>query len=172
MMKVAGRHCFGLGLIMSLMVLALDQWSKWLIVTKLVTPDAPVVEVFPFFHIVMVWNHGISFGMFAAFRQPMLLTAFSVIIVGMLLIWLHKNTLPHMAVALGMVIGGAVGNMWDRLHYGAVVDFLDFNLEGYHWPAFNIADSAIFIGVVLLSLSSMFTDISEKPTLAPKEPNV
>ncbi len=169
-MKIQAKHCFPLGLVVALLVLALDQGSKWLIVTKMVSPEAPVVEVFPFFHLVMVWNHGISFGMFAAFRQPMLLTALSVLIVGMLLIWLHKNTSGLVAGALGCVIGGAVGNMWDRLHYGAVVDFLDFNLMGYHWPAFNIADSSIFIGVVLLSLSSMFTDVANKPTMAPKEP--
>jgi signal peptidase II len=61
------------------------------------------------------------------------------------------------------VIGGAVGNMWDRLHYGAVVDFLDFSIAGYHWPAFNIADSAIFIGVVLLTFSSMFMESPRTP---------
>lgn len=155
-MKALKGQGFIVGLVVALVVLVLDQLSKWLVVTRLVTPEQPVVEVFPFFHLVMVWNHGISFGMFAAFRQPMVLTAVSVIIVGILLIWLHKNTSMLLACALGLIIGGAVGNMWDRLHYGAVVDFLDFAIAGYHWPAFNIADSAIFIGVVLLSFSSMF----------------
>ncbi len=163
---------FPLGLGVALLALVLDQVSKWLIVTRIITPEAPVVEVLPFFHLVMVWNHGISFGMFAAFRQPMLLTALSVIIVGMLLIWLNKNTSLLVAVALGCVIGGAVGNMWDRLHYGAVVDFLDVALGDYHWPAFNIADSCIFIGVVLLSFSSMFTETPKKPSDTPKGPSL
>lgn len=174
MTKMATKHCFGIGLLVALLVVALDQWSKWKIVTSWITPEAPVIEIFPFFHLVMVWNHGISFGMFAAFRQPMMLTGLSLLIVGMLLIWLHKAGSNLMACALGFVIGGAVGNMWDRIHYGAVVDFLDFNLAGYHWPAFNVADSAIFIGVVLLSFSGMFTGdkpISEsQPSVAPKEP--
>lgn len=164
------RHSFPVGLGMALVVLVLDQISKWAIVTRIITPEQPVVEVTPFFHLVMVWNHGISFGMFAAFRQPMVLTGLSVLIVGMLLIWLHKNSSLLLACALGCIIGGAVGNMWDRLHYGAVVDFLDFSLEGYHWPAFNIADSAIFIGVVLLSFSSMFMETPKTPTHTPKEP--
>ena len=120
-------------------------------------PDHPVVEVTPFFNLVMVWNYGISFGMFAGSRQPAILIACSAIILGILAVWLYKNSSKLVACALGCVIGGAAGNVIDRLRFGAVADFLDFHIGPYHWPAFNIADSSIFIGVVLLCISSMFT---------------
>lgn len=157
-MNYVQRHCYAFGLFVTLGVIFLDQWSKWWVVSMLLTPEAPILEVFPFFHIVLVWNHGISFGMFAAFRQPVILVGISLVVIGILLVWLHKNTSVLVSAGLGLVMGGAMGNVWDRLHYGAVVDFLDFSLGEYHWPAFNIADSAIFIGVVLLSFHSMFVD--------------
>ncbi|MBY0407312.1 MAG: signal peptidase II [Rickettsiales bacterium] len=152
------KHSFTLGLVVALAVMLADQASKWLIVSRVITPEAPVVEVLPFFRLVMVWNHGISFGMFAGAKQPLPLIGLSLLIVGVLLVWLHRNASVLVSLALGSIIGGAVGNMADRLHYGAVVDFLDVSLGSYHWPAFNLADSAIFIGVVLLSLSSMFME--------------
>lgn len=152
------KHSYALGLLVALATLVADQLSKWAIVHEILSPEHPVVEVFPFFRIVLVWNKGISFGMFSGLNQPLALVGISLLVVGILLVWLHKNESPLLAAALGLVIGGAVGNMWDRLHYGAVVDFLDFNLGEYHWPAFNIADSAIFIGVVLLSFHSMFSE--------------
>lgn len=149
---------FSMGLWVALATLAADQYSKWYLVKHLLSPERPVIEVASFFRVVMVWNHGISFGMFAALRQPVVLVGVSLLVVGILLVWLHKNDSKLVSAALGLVIGGAVGNMADRLHYGAVVDFLDFSLGSYHWPAFNVADSAIFIGVVLLSWHSMFID--------------
>lgn len=149
---------FVLGLLVALVTLAVDQWSKWYIINRVLSAEAPVYEVFPFFNLVMVWNHGISFGMFAAARQPLILIIVSIIVMGILLVWLHKSTSPWLSAALGLVIGGAMGNVWDRLKFGAVADFLDVYWGQYHWPAFNIADSAIFIGVVLLTLHTMFTD--------------
>lgn len=164
MRQVLHTHRFAFGLVVALVVLVLDQASKWWIVSRVITPETPVVEVWPpFFRLVMVWNHGISFGIFAGSRQPLPLIALALVIVGVLLVWLHRNGSVLLAFALGAVIGGAVGNMWDRLHYGAVVDFLDFSIAGYHWPAFNIADSAIFIGVVLLTFSSMFMETPRTP---------
>ena len=152
------QHSFVFGLVVALVTLVADQASKLWVVHALLSPEQPSISVLPFFQIVMVWNRGISFGMFAGLNQPLVLVGLSLLVVGILLVWLHKNTSPLLASALGMVIGGAVGNMGDRLHYGAVVDFLDFSLGEYHWPAFNIADSAIFIGVVLLTIHSMFID--------------
>ena len=133
----------------------LDQLSKRLVLEFFFNRSQPVVEVFPFFNLVIVWNHGVSFGMLAALRQPIVLAIVSTVIVGILLVWAHNNASKLVAVALGLVIGGAAGNMFDRLRFGAVTDFLDFFVGPYHWPAFNIADSTIFIGVVLLCISSM-----------------
>ena len=121
------------------------------------------MEVTSFFNLALVWNYGVSFGMFAVLRQPLMLSGLSVAIICILLIWLTKNLSKLIAVALGLVIGGAIGNIVDRLRFGAVTDFLDFHIGTYHWPAFNIADSCIFIGVVLLCASSMFTPNTSKP---------
>ena len=120
--------------------------------------DPPrVIPVLPFFNLVMVWNRGVSFGMFGGGAVPAwALILLSALIVAMLVAWLRQVDNSWAAVAIGLVIGGAVGNVIDRVIHGAVADFLDFHLGGYHWPAFNLADSAITIGVVLLLAESLF----------------
>ena len=153
-----------MGLTTMLLVIALDQLSKWWILARtLIPPGQSPTEIFPFFNIVLVWNYGISFGIFAANRQPFLLTLMSLVIIAILMIWLMKNTSLRTALALGSIMGGALGNVVDRLRFEAVVDFMDFHIGAYHWPAFNIADSCIFIGVVVLSVSSMFTSDTKQP---------
>lgn len=144
------------GLLIALVVLVCDQASKWVILAEvMIPPNHDIIEITSFFNLVLVWNYGVSFGMLASHRQPVFLTIMSMLIVGVLLVWLYRNTSPLVTYALGLVIGGALGNVIDRLRFEAVVDFLDFHLGEYHWPAFNIADSCIFIGVVLLCVSSM-----------------
>jgi len=160
---LAHKRFFILGLLVTGMAVVFDQLSKWLIVEKIILPGHNVIEMAPFFNIVLVRNFGVSFGLFADHRQPLLLTAVSIAIVSILLTWLYKNTSKLGAWALGSVMGGAIGNIIDRVRYGSVVDFLDFHLGPYHWPAFNIADSCIFIGVVLLCGSSMFTPRTNQP---------
>ncbi len=154
---VTSKKLFGIGIAVAAVAVVLDQISKSAVLAHFAGTPAPVVEVSSFFNLVLVWNHGISFGMFAAHRQPMLLMAVSVVIVIMLLIWLAKAASKIEALAIGCVIGGAIGNDIDRVRLDAVVDFLDFHAGLYHWPAFNIADSCIFIGVVLLCSGSMFS---------------
>ena len=161
-MNIVRKHPVVAGLLLAAVAVALDQWSKWLILAKMLTPGAPAIEVAPFLNIVIVWNYGISFGMLAGQHQPVLLTLMSAAIVCILLVWLYRNASPLVACALGFVIGGAIGNMIDRLRFGAVVDFLDAHAGPYHWPAFNIADSSIFIGVVLLGVSSMLEATAKK----------
>jgi signal peptidase II len=80
----------------------------------------------------------------------------------MLVVWLTRTDTPAPALAIGAIIGGALGNVADRLNYGKVADFLDFHAFGWHWPAFNVADSAIVVGVGLLILDSLKSD-GEKP---------
>ena len=150
------KRCFLTGIILALLVIGLDRLSKLWLLDFFAGPNAHTVELLPFFNLVLVWNYGISFGMLAERPQPLLLTLASLLIVSILLIWLYKNTHFLTSLGLGLVIGGASGNIIDRLSFGAVVDFLDFHIGNYHWPAFNIADSCIFIGVVLLCVSSMF----------------
>src|SRR5437868_11829956 len=108
--------------------------------------DHHLITLAPFFNLVMVQNTGISFGVFSGPHtlpmQALILTGFSLVISVILLIWLYNNTSRLVACALGAVIGGALGNVIDRLYYGAVADFFDFHIDIYHWPAFNVADSA------------------------------
>lgn len=143
---------------MALAVIALDQLTKWWILHQVMVPVPRVIEVTPFFNLVLAWNRGVSFGMFAgeAEAMPYVLAAVALVIVAFLAAWLWRTGRAHVAIGLGLVIGGAIGNVIDRLRYGAVVDFLDLHAAGYHWPAFNVADSAITIGAVLLLVDGLF----------------
>lgn len=142
-----------LGLPLALAVLAVDQLSKlWLL--GLVGPYE-AIRLLPFFNLVMVWNTGVSFGMLGgAELGPWPFVALSALITAGLLVWLWRLEGRLLAAAVGAVIGGAVGNMVDRVVYGAVADFFDFHLMGYHWPAFNVADAAIVVGVALIILEA------------------
>ena len=85
-----------------------------------------------------------------------ILSIIGMIFVTILIIWLYRNKKPYLAVAISLVIGGAMGNIIDRIYNGAVADFLDFHIKSYHWPAFNLADTFIFIGVFLLLAEEIF----------------
>ena len=138
------------GLAVALLVLALDQASKTMVLAWLV-PVARI-ELAPFLNLVVVWNPGVSFGMLGGVGAsgPWLLIGLALLITAGFLVWLAWSTERLHAAALGLVIGGAVGNVIDRLRFGAVLDFVDLHLLGYHWPAFNVADAAITAGAVLL----------------------
>ena len=140
-----------IGLVASAIIVALDQVTKWLI-RESVLETIRRIEVTGFFNIVEVWNRGVSFGLLAndSAWTPHLLSALALAIATVLLFWLRKAENRLLALALGIVIGGAVGNVIDRIIWGSVFDFLDFHIGGYHWPAFNVADSAISVGVVLI----------------------
>lgn len=140
------------GGLIALLVALLDQASKAWILYGMNMPERPPVEVTSFFNVVLVWNHGVSFGMLSmpSTVMPWILKAIALVIVGVLVRWLCQCKDRWVAIALGLVIGGAIGNVIDRARYGAVVDFLDFHWMAQHWPAFNVADSSIFCGVMLL----------------------
>ncbi len=139
-------------------VLALDQLSKFWVLEVLDLDNRPAIEVLPVFRLSMVWNEGVSFGLFRADSDAMrwLLVAFAAVVVLVLVWWAGRQVRRLPALALGLIIGGAVGNnMIDRVRFGRVADFLDFS--GLHFPwVFNVADSAITVGVVLLLLDSVF----------------
>ncbi len=145
-------------LALSLLVIALDQLCKWIMLYEVGIANRPPIEVLPFFNLVMVWNYGISFGMLAepGTNIPIFLIVTALVIVGVLLYWLYHLKDRFLAFSVALVIGGALGNVIDRILYGAVADFFDVHVAGYHWPAFNIADSAVFIGVMLLLYDSFF----------------
>jgi signal peptidase II len=146
------------GLIFAAAALALDQASKFYFYDLLVADGRGAIEVLPFFNLVTVKNYGISFGMFnsGSAGGSIIFVSLAVVIVAALLVWLRNVTSSLVAAALGLVIGGAIGNVIDRLRLGAVFDFLDFHIGNWHWPAFNVADSAICIGVFLLCIDALF----------------
>lgn len=137
-------------------IILLDQWSKAYILDWYQHGDFPI-EITSFFNIVLTWNRGVSFGMLHSMQEwmPTLLIGLTSGIVLVMAVWLARAREKHVILALGCVIGGAIGNIIDRIRFGAVVDFLDFHAHGYHWPAFNLADSTIFIGVVILIIGSI-----------------
>lgn len=149
---------FKLGLIIAAVVVGLDQATKFYFHDLLVEQGRHFIEVLPFFNLVTVWNYGISFGLFnnGSAGASIVFVALALAIVAALCFWLRTADHPLVGIALGLVIGGAVGNVVDRVRYGAVFDFLDFHAFGWHWPAFNVADSAITVGVVLLCFDALF----------------
>ena len=155
------------GLILAAVIVILDQLSKWWVVETLMRPqgvwETPFytptrIEVLPFFDVVMAWNRGVSFGIFNTDGRwnVVALSALSLVIVIFLLGWMRKSPSPMVTLALGGIVGGALGNVIDRVRWGAVADFLDVHLMGHHWPAFNLADSAISIGAAVLVLDALF----------------
>ena len=110
----------------------------------------PYIIVTDFFNIVKVWNHGVSFGMFnnLEYSKEIFVILVAIIATG-LVIWLYKIEDKVLITAISLILGGALGNMIDRIINSAVADFLDFHAFGYHWPAFNLADISVFCGVVL-----------------------
>lgn len=144
------------GLSVAAATVALDQASKAWIVHGVMNPPR-VIEIAPFFNLVMVWNTGASFGLFGsapAWGRYLLVAVAAAICAG-LAVWLARVGSRPLAAALGLVIGGAAGNVVDRLVHGAVADFLDFHAFGYHWPAFNAADAAISVGVAALVVDGL-----------------
>ena len=146
----------------------LDQASKLWLLNMFGLADRGVVEVMPFVELVLTWNTGISYGWFqqeGPFGQGALL-ALKVVAVALLWIWLAKASSRLSAVALGLIIGGAIGNGIDRLAYGAVADFMLLHMETptwrFNWYVFNLADVAIVAGVIGLLYESLAGDSAPK----------
>jgi signal peptidase II len=153
-------------LTISAVIIALDQVTKWLMVSWLSLYE--IVAVMPYFNLTMAHNHGAAFSFLADAGgwQRWFFIGLAVVISMVLVVWLAKLK-PHAkleAVSLSLILGGAIGNVIDRIHYGYVIDFLDIYIGASHWPAFNVADSAICVGAVLLILDS-FKPEPESQTL-------
>ena len=180
---------FLFGVIVILAIVFADQYTKWLVMETMLraSGDTPgffdwfttrqTVQYFmdqretynnvtltPFLNFVMVWNQGVSFGLFdgaagdtekGARMMSMIFIALSLVISLLMVIWLGLARRRCLAWALALIVGGAVGNVIDRVRFGAVADFVDLHYAGLHWPAFNVADSAIVIGAILMILDTM-----------------
>src|SRR5262245_1445066 len=156
-----------LGLSVAAVVVVLDQLSKWWI--RVVVMDPPRdIPITAFFNIVYARNTGVSFSMLRLDSQvgQWLLSAGALAIVAGLLLWMRRLGRPWPVIALGLIVGGAVGNVIDRLRLRFVFDFLDFYWNGYHFAAFNLADLAITVGVAMLLIDGLFGR-AEKAKKAP-----
>jgi signal peptidase II len=189
--NIRGGRYFLPGLAIICSVILLDQYTKWLVIDALRAATAPHPgfftwltsgnrisyllterEVFdrktlaPFLNFVMVWNQGISFGMMdnQAPHMVQILIALSLTVSAGLMLWLSLSTEKNISLALGLIIGGALGNVADRVRFDAVEDFIDFHIQHYHWPAFNVADSCIVIGAGILMLISFLSKEDPKRT--------
>lgn len=167
MAKASSLHWLGL----SLLVVIADQLTKSIATEKLMYQQA--MEVFPGLNMTLVHNTGAAFSFLsqAGGWQRWFFIVLTTLISMVLVYWLY--TLPRqrrwLAVALALVLGGALGNLWDRVNLGYVVDFIDVYYDQWHWPAFNVADSSICIGAVMLVIDALWFDQAEVTTSDPGE---
>lgn len=153
-----GRY-MPLGLIAALIVLFVDQASKWWVLHGIDLPDVGNIDLLPVLSLTMVWNRGVTFGLLNGLGAwgSWLLALGALLIVSVLGVWLRRAESRRVAIALGAIAGGAVGNVIDRLRFGMVVDFIHAHAFGWHWYVFNIADAAIVCGVGALILDSLMS---------------
>lgn len=155
------------GVVAALIAVSIDQVTKAWALDFLWPPYSEGNTLLPFLNLRLGFNTGVTFGIFAesAADAVWLLVLVKLGVVAFLAHWLWRSTLPLEGAALGLIIGGALGNIADRLRLGAVVDFIDAHYAGWHWPTFNMADVAIVCGVsVLISVSLWPTSTLAKPT--------
>ena len=143
---------------LTLLIVILDQITKSWISQTLTLYES--VAIFSFFNFTLVHNTGAAFSFLAEAGgwQRWLLTGLALIVSVIIVVWLSRlKTVEHrwLAIALALVLGGAIGNLIDRIIYGYVIDFLDLYYKMWHWPAFNVADSAISIGAVMLLIDAI-----------------
>ena len=153
---------------LALLVVLLDRWTKHLAATRIALYAH--IQIIPgFFRLTHTENTGAAFSLFAdspSHWKTGLLIAFSVVamIVVFALLWKQQRPLTMTGIALSLILGGAVGNLWDRVASGRVVDFLLFYVKQYQWPVFNLADSAIVVGASLLVIEILFHKATHEPT--------
>tara|TARA_A100001037_G_C14884855_1_gene515627 strand:- start:211 stop:678 length:468 start_codon:yes stop_codon:yes gene_type:complete len=137
-------------------LIVVDQVVKRVMLGLVFDPPS-IIEVTSFFNLVPVWNQGVSFGLLGGSdASRWVLVALALVIVVFLFVWLIRAGRGFVILALALVIGGALSNVVDRVAYGAVVDFIDIHAFGWHWPAFNIADTAIVVGTAMLLYDGLF----------------
>ncbi len=172
-------------LFLSLVIIITDQLSKWFVAERIISPviygkngsnfiqwylqephmmDTVSIRITSFFNIVMAWNTGVSFSLFSNVGSMgvYLLIAIALLITMIFCYWLMRSTHWLYGLGYGLVIGGALGNVVDRLRFGAVIDFLDIHAYGYHWPAFNVADMTVVSGIGVLIIVSLFFDLEKE----------
>ena len=159
------RKVFFLSILSSFILVLIDQITKniaFISVNDLLQKTNGIhghFSIFPFLNIVLIFNKGISFGLFNnSHVMPTLLTFVITAIIAYVFHLLYKNKSLYKSVYLSMILGGAVGNVIDRFKYGAVVDFIDFHISDWHFPAFNFADTVISLSVLLIIIESLMAE--------------
>ena len=140
------------------LIFVIDRITK-IIIIKLSEPTGElIISVNSFLNLNLIWNDGIAFGLFS-FKEDMLynLLTFIILIIILILIWLMLRSKNLEKLGFSMVIGGAIGNLFDRIYYSAVPDFIDIYMNNFHWFIFNVADIFISIGVILLIILEIFS---------------
>ncbi|MGO9816479.1 MAG: signal peptidase II [Acidocella sp.] len=151
------------GFLIAALVLGADQWSKYLVLNPLGLQDGHLLTVAPVLNLVLVWNHGITFGLFAGAGAKALFALIASAVVLALFTWMWRTQKWIVTISVGAIAGGAIGNVIDRLRFGAVVDFLQVHVGALYYPwVFNVGDSAIVCGVIAL----MLENLSQKPPVA------
>lgn len=153
-----------LGLAVAVITAILDQASKWAVLALLTVPASTASygrkQILPILDFALTWNHGISFGLGnnAGQWNALLFSVLAVVIAGVVVYWMGRTSRTLIGIAFGLILGGAFGNIFDRLRLGAVEDFLYVHIGAFNWwPAFNVADSAICVGAGILIIDSLFT---------------
>lgn len=152
-----------LGLVIAVLVVLADLVSKYFVLHHFLGVN-PYVYINDYFNVVKAWNTGVSFSMLNDYGNlgVWLLSGLAVAIVIALFFWLKSENNKLIQASLGMIMGGAIGNVIDRLRFGAVFDFLDVHIADSHWPAFNVADSFICIGAGLIVIQALFGYFEKK----------
>jgi signal peptidase II len=166
-LAIADKRIFRLGLILCAVIIVADQVSKAVMMSVLERYPYGI-HVLPVFTLVGRWNKGVSFSLLRNL-PPEVLSGFAILVAIGLIYWLTRVENRVVALGIGCVAGGALGNVIDRFRFGAVFDFLDFYVKDgsgweWHWPAFNLADSAITIGVILLLFDGLFHRVDRAKT--------
>jgi signal peptidase II len=151
--KFSGRFPY---ILLVLFVLLLDRWTKWLIDTRLLL-NQTIVVIDGFFNITYVRNTGVAFGILDSVQSSMKSTMLAILTVGAVIgvivySWRTPLSQKLLQAALSLILAGALGNLYDRIRYGYVIDFIEVYFRDYRWPSFNVADSAITTGVALLAI--------------------
>jgi signal peptidase II len=158
------------GSLTAILVLGADQASKWWVLHGLHLEQVGQIVLLPVLNFTMVWNRGVTFGLLTGDSTVahLGLAIFALAVVVVLAVWLARTTRLAIAIPVGAIAGGALGNVADRLHYGAVVDFIQAHAFGYSWYVFNVADAAIVCGVAALVIDNMLPGGSEPTTIRVK----
>ena len=139
--------------VITLLVIILDVITKAIIVNKVAYHE--IIKVLPFINIVHIENKGAAFGMFAGLGNVFFIIV-SVIALLLIAYYLRAVQKRMEIISLSLVLGGAVGNLIDRIRIGKVTDFIDFHVNSWHWPSFNVADSALTVGIILFLWANIF----------------